>query len=107
MYAGQIIQYKVTPILGITLKWVTEITHVKKNEYFVDEQRIGPYKMWHHQHKIEPIDGGVLMTDILTYKPPFGIIGRIANSLFIKNKIDEIFTYRENKLNELFGSYPN
>jgi ligand-binding SRPBCC domain-containing protein len=106
MYPGMIISYIVTPVLSIKTGWVTEITHVKDLEYFVDEQRVGPYSIWHHEHFIEEIEGGVLMTDILTYKPPFGIIGRIANSLFIKNKIDEIFTYRENKLNELFGSYP-
>ncbi|RYD70844.1 MAG: hypothetical protein EOP53_24680, partial [Sphingobacteriales bacterium] len=90
MYAGMIITYKVSPLLGIKLNWVTEITHVKYMEYFVDEQRLGPYKMWHHQHKIEVINGGVLMTDIVTYIPPFGIVGAIANALIIKNKLKQI-----------------
>ena len=83
MFPGQIIQYIVTPILGIKTKWVTEITHVKDNEYFVDEQRVGPYSMWHHQHFFEETSEGVLMKDIITYKPPFGIIGVIANSIII------------------------
>lgn len=106
MYAGMIISYIVTPILSIKTNWVTEITHVKEHEYFVDEQRVGPYSIWHHEHKIEAIKGGVLMTDILTYKPPFGIFGRIANTLFIQRKINEIFEYREEKLVELFGPFP-
>lgn len=85
MYPGMIITYKVSPVPGIEMKGVTEITHVKDYEYFVDERWIGPYAMWHHQHKIEPIEGGILMTDIVTYQPPFGVLGALANKLFIKN----------------------
>jgi ligand-binding SRPBCC domain-containing protein len=84
---------------------MTEITHVKDREYFVDEQRIGPYKIWHHQHKIEAIEGGVLMTDIVTYEPPFGFFGAIANSLFIKKQLNEIFDYRMIALEKTFGRY--
>lgn len=105
MYAGMIITYKVSPILGIKLNWVTEITHVTEHKYFVDEQRIGPYTMWHHQHKIEPIEGGVLMTDIVTYKPPLGLIGALANSLFIKRQLKGIFDYRKIALENEFGKY--
>jgi ligand-binding SRPBCC domain-containing protein len=105
MYAGMIISYRVSPVLSIKTKWVTEITHVRDLHYFVDEQRDGPYAMWHHQHQIEEIEGGVLMTDIVSYKPPFGILGRIANSLFINKKVNEIFEYREKKLIELFGEF--
>jgi ligand-binding SRPBCC domain-containing protein len=105
MYPGMIITYKVSPLLGIKQNWVTEIKHVKEFEYFIDEQRIGPYSMWHHQHKIEPIEGGVLMTDIVTYKPPFGFIGAIANSLFIRNKLRKIFEYRETALENIFGKF--
>lgn len=100
-----IITYKVKPLLGITLNWMTEITQVKELEYFVDEQRIGPYNMWHHQHKIEPIEGGILMTDIVTYQPPMGVIGAVANSLFIKNKLQEIFDYRKVALEKRFGKF--
>ena len=103
IFAGQIIQYKVSPVLGITTKWVTEITHVKDKEYFVDEQRFGPYSLWHHKHFIKEIDGGVEMEDVVDYKIPLGIFGQIAHILFVKNKLKQIFKYRENKLNELFG----
>jgi len=103
MYPGMIITYKVSPILGIKLNWMTEITHVRENEYFVDEQRIGPYKMWHHQHKIEPIEGGVLMTDIVNYQPPLGFLGSIANAILIKKQLKEIFDYRTIALEKRFG----
>ena len=103
IFAGQIIQYKFTPVLGITLKWVTEITHVKQNEYFVDEQRFGPYSLWHHKHFIKEIDGGIEMEDIVDYKIPFGFLGQIAHSLFREKKLRQIFNYREKKLVKLFG----
>jgi ligand-binding SRPBCC domain-containing protein len=103
MYPGMIITYKVSPLFGIKLKWMTEITHVKDKEYFVDEQRVGPYSLWHHQHKIIAIEGGVLMTDIVTYQPPFGFIGAIANTLIIKNKLKEIFDYRTFAVEKKFG----
>ena len=103
IFAGQIIQYKVTPMLGISTKWVTEITHIKDKEYFVDEQRFGPYALWHHKHFIKKIDGGVEMEDVIDYKIPFGIIGQIAHPIIVKNKLKQIFKYRENKLKELFG----
>ena len=105
MYPGMIITYKVSPLLGLKLNWMTEITHVKDFEYFVDEQRQGPYSMWHHQHKIEAIESGVLMTDIVTYQPPFGMLGAIANSLIIKNKLQQIFDFRTVALEKRFGKY--
>jgi ligand-binding SRPBCC domain-containing protein len=105
MYAGMIISYKVSPVPGIKVTWVTEITHVKEKEYFVDEQRIGPYAMWHHEHKIEAIEGGVLMTDIISYKPPFSFLGAIANSLFIKRQLQKIFDYRKIALEKRFGVF--
>ena len=102
MYEGMIIGYKVSPFLNIPLNWVTEITHVKENCYFVDEQRIGPYKMWHHQHKISQEKDGVLMTDIVTYQPPLGLLGKITNYLFIHRKLNHIFDYREEVLKNKF-----
>lgn len=105
MYPGMIISYKVSPLFNVKLTWVTEITQVKEQEYFVDEQRIGPYAMWQHQHKIEAIEGGVLMTDIVSYCPPLGVLGAIANSLIIKNKLEEIFNYRTKVLENKFGKY--
>ena len=105
MFPGQIIQYIVTPILGIPTKWVTEITHVKKGEYFVDEQRFGPYSLWHHKHFLKPIKNGVEMEDIIDYKIPFGLFGQIIHPILVKPKLNEIFKYREIKLVELFGEY--
>jgi len=105
MYPGMIISYIVKPVLGIKTTWVTEITHVKENEFFVDEQRVGPYTIWHHQHWVKAIEGGTLMTDIVSYKPPLGILGRMANSLLIKDKLEEIFAYREKALIEIFGAF--
>ena len=105
MHAGQIIQYIVTPIAGIPTKWVTEITHVQDREFFVDEQRFGPYSLWHHKHFIKEIPGGVAMEDIVDYKLPLGILGQLAHPIVVKPKLKEIFDYRYQKLIELFGPY--
>ncbi|HRN79761.1 MAG TPA: SRPBCC family protein [Ferruginibacter sp.] len=105
MYPGMIITYTVSPLMGIPLNWMTEITHVKEMEYFVDEQRSGPYKLWHHQHKIEPIEGGVLMTDIVTYAPPLGMLGQLANTLFIRRQLESIFEFRRLAVEKKFGIY--
>ena len=105
MYAGMIISYKVSPLLGIKTNWVTEITQVRDKEYFVDEQRVGLYSIWHHQHHIQPIENGVLMTDIISYQPPFGFLGAIANSLIIKKKLKEIFDYRTLAIEKRYGIY--
>ena len=106
IYAGQIIQYIVTPILGIPTKWVTEITHVEDGNYFVDEQRFGPYDLWHHKHFIKPIEKGVEMIDIVDYKIPFGFLGRLLHPLLVFPKLKEIFDYRKKALVEIFGPYP-
>lgn len=105
MYPGQIIQYIVTPVLGIKTKWVTEITHVVDKHYFVDEQRFGPYALWHHKHFIKEIEGGVEMEDIIDYKVPFGLLGQLVQPILVKPKLEEIFAYRTKKLEELFGTY--
>ena len=102
MYAGMIISYKVHPVLGIPNTWVTEITHVKEPFYFVDEQRFGPYKLWHHQHHFKEIENGVEMTDIVNYALPFDPLSRPINSLLVEKKVKEIFKFREKKLEELF-----
>lgn len=103
MYQGMIISYKVAPLLGIKTTWVTEITHVEPGKYFVDEQRVGPYKLWHHQHFLESTAEGTLMTDIVTYQPPMGWIGSIANEVLIKRKLKEIFEYRRKAMISEFG----
>ena len=102
MYAGQIIEYKVKPVLGIPLYWMTEITHVADRKYFIDEQRFGPYNLWHHQHHFKEVEGGVEMTDIVHYKLPFWILGDIANALFVKQQLKQIFDYRFVAVEKLF-----
>lgn len=104
MYPGQLIQYKVSPLLGLKLFWVTIITVVKDNSYFVDEQRFGPYAMWHHKHFFEATENGVKMTDVVHYALPLGFLGRIMNSLVVKKKLTEIFSYREKMVDKMFNS---
>jgi ligand-binding SRPBCC domain-containing protein len=104
MYAGMIITYKISPLFGIKMNWMTEITHVKDGEYFVDEQRFGPYALWHHQHHFKAVDGGVLMNDILNYAIPYGVIGRLGNAILVHKQIRKIFSYREKAIKEMFGS---
>lgn len=106
MYPGQIIEYKVSPVLGIPLYWMTEITHVQDFRFFVDEQRFGPYSLWHHQHHFAAIEGGVEMTDIVHYKLPLWILGDIANTLFVRSQLRQIFAFRFRKAEELFGTWP-
>ncbi len=105
MFAGQIIQYIVTPVIGIPMKWVTEITHVQDKKYFVDEQRFGPYALWHHKHFLKEIPGGVEMEDIVDYKVPMGILGQMVHPFLVKPKLKEIFDFRRQKLIELFGEF--
>jgi ligand-binding SRPBCC domain-containing protein len=102
MYAGMIISYKVRPVLGIAMTWVSEISQIVEKQYFVDEQKIGPYAFWHHQHFIEPNENGVMMTDIVSYKPPLGFLGSIANWLFIRRQLEGIFAYRKYALERKF-----
>ena len=103
MFEGQIITYKVSPLLGVKISWMTEITTVKENEYFIDEQRFGPYSLWHHRHHFYEIDGGIKMIDEVNYKLPFGFLGSIAHRLFVRKKLKSIFEYREKVLIEMFG----
>jgi ligand-binding SRPBCC domain-containing protein len=104
MYPGQIIEYTVRPIAGIPVYWMTEITHVVDKVIFVDEQRVGPYSLWHHQHHFMVTEKGVEMTDIVHYRPPLGLLGALANRLFIKKKLKEIFSYRARVIKELLSS---
>ncbi len=107
MYAGQIIEYTITPVLGIPLYWMTEITHVEDKNYFVDEQRFGPYSLWHHQHHFKAVEGGVEMTDIVHYKLPLWFLGDIAHVLFVKKQLKDIFDFRFKKIEELYGAEKN
>src|SRR5215207_1255189 len=106
IYAGQVILYTVTPLFGIPLSWMTEITHVEKGKRFVDEQRKGPYRLWHHQHHFHPINGGVEMTDIVHYRIPLGLAGELAHKMIVRKKRSQIFSWRYQSLNTVFGPWP-
>ena len=103
MYPGTFIQYKVRPVLGIPITWVTEITHVQDRRYFVDEQRLGPYRIWHHQHHFKQVEGGTEMTDIVDYRVPLGPLGVLLQKIFVGKQVERIFEFRREKLVELFG----
>lgn len=105
MYPGQVMTYRVKPLLGIPLFWMTEITHVQPGKFFVDEQRFGPYSMWHHQHHFREIPGGVEMTDLVHYKLPLGFLGDIAHGIFVRKQLESIFDFRYKKVESLFGAW--
>ena len=103
MYEGMLINYKVSPMLGLKLSWLTEITKIEPQKYFIDEQRVGPYKIWHHEHHFKEINKNMTeMTDILTYNVGKGIVGTIAAALFVENKIQQIFDYRAEVIKKIF-----
>jgi ligand-binding SRPBCC domain-containing protein len=103
MYAGMIITHRVKPLLSIPINWVTEITHVDKPRLFIDEQRFGPYRFWHHQHHFREINGGVEIRDIVHYSPFVGPIGTLVNALIVRGQLKQIFDYRRSVLEEKFG----
>jgi ligand-binding SRPBCC domain-containing protein len=103
MYEGLMIAYNVKPLFNIPMEWITEIKYVHENKFFVDEQRKGPYKIWHHEHHFKEVEGGVEMTDIVTYELPLGFLGKIAHPIIVKKKLDEIFEYRFKTVDQLFG----
>lgn len=99
IHAGLMIRYSVTPLAGIPLTWLTEITGVDKPNYFVDEQRIGPYRVWHHEHFFTPIGAErTAVRDLVHYVPPFGPLGALLNVLAIRPQLGRIFDYRERQL---------
>jgi ligand-binding SRPBCC domain-containing protein len=106
-YPGQIIEYTVKPVLGIPMYWMTEITQVREMEFFIDEQRVGPYAMWHHQHFFKAIEGGVEMEDVIHYRLPLGPLGSIAHALFVKRQLEGIFAYRFKTLEDKWGTIGN
>jgi len=105
VYAGQVMTYIVKPLFDIPLSWMTEITHVDKGKYFVDEQRKGPYALWHHQHHFRMIEDGTEMTDLVHYRLPFGVIGNAAHFI-IRKQLKKIFRFRFQKITEIFGPWP-
>lgn len=103
MYAGMFIRYKIRPMLNLPLTWVTEITQVKDRAFFIDEQRKGPYQIWHHEHHFEALPNGVRMTDKLYYSVGFGLLGKILGKLWVDAQVDKIFAYRKQILETRFG----
>jgi ligand-binding SRPBCC domain-containing protein len=106
IYPGQIIEYKVCPLGGLSIYWMTEITQVKEGRLFIDEQRVGPYRLWHHQHHFNAVEGGVEMTDIVHYQLPMGWLGNLAHGLFVKKRLEAIFDFRFQKAEEIFAGIP-
>ncbi len=102
MYAGQIISYKVNVLPLVRMRWVTEITHVQQPGYFADEQRFGPYALWHHKHHFKEVEGGVEMVDEVDYAIPLGLLGQLAHAIFVKREVNRIFDHRYQVLEEYF-----
>ena len=88
---------------GVRLQWLTEIRHVRDGRYFVDEQRRGPYALWYHEHRFEPKDGGVLMTDRVTYALPFGWLGDLVYALWVGRQLHRIFDFRREAVAKVFA----
>lgn len=95
MYEGMLIEYRVRPLFNIPTTWVTEITKIEEGKFFIDEQRVGPYKMWHHEHHFKEVEGGVEMTDLLHYSLPAGPLGSLLMGSFISKKVEGIFNFRK------------
>ena len=102
MYAGQIISYRVSPMPFFRASWVTEITQVQERKFFIDEQRFGPYRFWHHQHILSEKENGVEMRDIVSFKLPLGWPGNFLGGWFVKRQLKNIFNYRTLKMGEIF-----
>ena len=106
LFAGQVFEYKVSPLLRVPLYWKTEITRVEAPFCFIDEQRKGPYKRWEHRHDFRIIEGGVEMTDSVTYELPLGWLGNIANRLIVQKRLLQIFQFRYQRVEALLGHWP-
>lgn len=106
IHPGLIIEYTIRPFARVPVTWVTEITHVVEGRLFVDEQRSGPYRMWHHEHHFLAVPGGVEMRDLVSYTLPFGPLGDLGDRAFVQRRLAGIFAYREAVLRDRFGAFP-
>ena len=104
MFAGQLIEYRIGLLPGVWPRWLTEITHVREGEYFVDEQRFGPYRLWHHEHHFTPMAGGVRMSDHVAYEVGWGPAGWLAEQLWVRAEVEAIFDFRAQKITEIVGA---
>ncbi len=105
IYSGLIISYKIAALLSIPMTWVTEIKHVVPLRQFVDEQRLGPFRFWFHEHRFTPVEGGIVMDDLVTYAMPMGVLGEIAHRLLIKRRLETIFDYRRTTITGLWTAH--
>lgn len=104
IFAGMMIEYKVSPLFNLPMTWLTEITHVREGSFFVDEQRVGPYAVWHHEHHFRELGPGLVeVHDRVTYVPPLGVLGELVHPWLIKPQLDKIFAFRETAVAEAFG----
>lgn len=106
MYAGMIVSYRIQPFPGVVVPWTTEITHVREPFFFVDEQRTGPYRFWHHQHQFVPVGQGVRMTDLVHYQVGWGVAGHWIAGAMVRRRLEAIFTFRRQRLGEMFAAVP-
>ena len=106
MHPGMIVTYEIRLLPGIPVRWVTEITHVREPILFVDEQRFGPYRFWHHQHHFREVEGGIEISDLVHYSLPFGVIGRVLGGSYVRGQLAGIFSFRKTFLEETFGTMP-
>lgn len=103
MYAGQMISYRIRVAPFVRLRWLTEIVHVEASRYFVDEQRLGPYRLWHHEHHFTEVAGGTRMLDRVTYALPLGLAGELVHAIWVRRQLRSIFDYRAAKVSEHFA----
>jgi ligand-binding SRPBCC domain-containing protein len=106
MYAGLLITYRLRPVWNVPVEWATEIKHINRPRYFADEQRVGPYRFWHHQHFFEEVPGGVRVRDLVHYALGFGPLSGFADALVVRGQLRKIFSYRRETLRDLFGEMP-
>jgi len=106
MYAGQLIQYRLSLVPGLWLDWLTEIRQVREQEYFADDQRVGPYKLWFHEHLFKAVPGGVTMIDHVTYGLGFGPLGRLIHWIWVRRKLEAIFEFRRRAIESIFPTLP-
>lgn len=103
IHAGLFLRYSVRVLPGYRTEWVSEITQSRAPEYFVDEQRVGPYRLWHHEHFLKPVPGGTLVEDVVHYALPFGLPGRLLAGAFVRGELETIFAFRARALRDRFG----
>ncbi len=106
MFQGQLIEYRVQFMPMLKSRWLTEIAHVENEAYFVDEQRIGPYRFWYHEHRFEAVTGGTRIHDQITYALPFGPLGDLVHAIWVGPRLHSVFDFRRDKIEELFGVAP-